>query len=312
MKTIKINKWRTLLACFVLVNLCPEQVISQEIIRFKNGDEYEAIIVRLTADTVVYKLVAEPLVTRTVLMDQVETISASHKVISTQQQLMRNNGYRAHPFSLPRPSTEVPLPPLEEAFLRLKKAKTMSLVGTILGSLNQVTLIVNKGYMTGDRAEEDYQPIFAVIGLSAGITRMALSPIPPFQLRKAEQAVKRLQSIPGNEGKFQESLKSIRTAKFLSAAVPVLGFTAATLMVAGYMQKTKLIFDEEQGYYVADERMNNLFIGAWATMGATLVTSIIATCYIGQANSILLNESGSLSIGMNQQGLGLNYHLGTK
>ncbi|MBN1199514.1 MAG: hypothetical protein JXA23_09200, partial [Bacteroidales bacterium] len=245
MKTTIIHLRKSFLACFILLSLCPIKSNSQEIIRFRNGNE-------------------------------VESISSSPREISADKKHMKS-GEHTNFYFPQRSSVQTLQPPLKEALQRLKKAETTGVIGCILGAANHVTLVVNKGYMSGDRAEEDYQPVFALIGLTSGVARMALSPIAPYQLFKAEQAVIRLQSLPGNEGKFRETLKSIRTAKYLNAAVPMLGITTASLMGAGYLQQPNYIYQERKGYYEIDERLNGWFIAAWATMGATLITSIVAT-----------------------------------
>ena len=219
---------------------------------------------------------SEPLVIRIALMEQIDSITTDPFWLPSKKKL--------------KPSSII------QALSRLKLAQRINTAGIVLGCINQANLIVNEGHLKYDNTDRAYQLMVAVAGFSAEMARLVMSPVPPIQLHKAEQSVMYLQQIPGNEGKFQQSLKNIRTAKYLTAAVPVLGITAVVLVFVGY------------GNYTP-EKKNGCFTAAWVLMGASLTTTIVATIYISKAKKILLNESGTISLGMNQDGVGMRFKI---
>jgi len=281
---------KSILACLLLLSFLPVSLLAQQIIEFKNGYKYNVTITSLTADTVKFRLISEPQVTRIASLDQVESISAQDPGPSS----VRKIGWP------PRPSYTAQLPPLEEALLRIKRAGTINGVGISLGCLHQATLLINRGFAHDSRNAEGYNYITGIIGGSIGFTRLALSITVPFQLGKAETAVLYFQQEPGNEGKFGQSLKSIRLARKITTAVPIMGFTSAGLMIITYAV----------GWNSGDKRNTGIEIAAWALMGATLATSVVSQFFIAKARKVLLKESGSLSLGVNQYGVGVRYRIG--
>lgn len=297
MKTSTLNNWKIPLVCLIFSGTCPGTLISQEIIRFKSGHVDEAKITRLTKDTVIYQLLTEQSVTRSARMDQVESISSSPPL---KPVIDYSPGFSARYSQLPL---------LEQAHIRMKSAQRVSTAGIILGCLNHVSLLINGGFLRGNSDVKGYQMVTAIVGGSTGTVRLTLSMIQFSQLHKAEQAVMLVRQLPENEGKFSHSLKCIRTARYISTAVPVLGGTAAALMIAGYLQKEKLKFSVEKGYYYDTAGKNGFLIAAWVTMGATLATSVVSAICISNAKTMLLNESGKLSVGINSDGIGLRVGL---
>jgi len=276
MKTLNFFSMKNLLVIFIFLIFCPGNLLSQQIIKFKSGNEYKVNIVSQTPDTIKYHMSSEPLVIRIALMEQVDSITTD-------------------PFWLPSNKIRKPSS-IPQALSRLKIAQRVNTSGIVLGCINQVTLIANGGHLKYDKVDKPGKIMLAVTGITTEMARLVMSPVPPILLHKAEQSVMYLQQIPGNEEKFQQSLKNIRTAKYLTAAVPVLGITATVLMFVGY------------GHYTP-EKKNGCFTAAWVLMGASLTTSIVATFYISKAKKILLDESGSISLGMNQDGVGIRFKI---
>jgi len=341
MKRLTFINWRNFLVCFILLSFCPGSLFAQQIIRYKSGNEYEVNIVYQTLDTVKYQMISNPSAIMVDLMERIESIRSlkqpdysyiqiikirdENNVVASIACLTKDTLFyrllsdtsriRIVPMqevegikTLVKRSSWEPSPsllrikfsswpPLDQALSRLTKAQRVNIVGIILGGINHASLIINGGFLTDDWDDNPYKIPVAVIGASCGGVRLGFSFVTLTQLLKAEKAVIRLQQTPGNEEKFQRSLKNIQVAKYLSMAVPVMGLTAVGLMIGGYCQDG----------IDSDGKMNGYFIAAWAVMGATLATTIVSTIYISKARKLLLNESGSFSMGMNQSGVGFTY-----
>ena len=194
-------------------------------------------------------------------------------------------------------------PYLSQALRRLRKAQNLNIAGIVLGGVHHATLATKYIIYDGNTFNNNYEEAFPVnaFGLLVGSVRLGLSPAPPIQLKKAEKAVIMMQQTPGNEDRFQQSLKNIKVAKNLATAVPILGLTAIGLVVTGYVHGG-----------TANNGLNGFFIASWVVMGATLATTIATTVYISRARKILLTESGLLSLGVNQDGVGMKFTIGGK
>jgi predicted phage tail protein len=97
MKTKTIALLNRYLIIAVLLLLWTNGSYSQQVIKFKNGQEYKVYIVYQTKDTLKYHLPSESDVIRTVLMDQVESIRMEAPFVSSVQDttftLMKDKTY---------------------------------------------------------------------------------------------------------------------------------------------------------------------------------------------------------------------------
>ena len=183
-----------------------------------------------------------------------------------------------------------------EIIYRYERARKMNIAGIAMGSAANLTLIVNSKPLVRNYWEE-YNVFIAVFGEVSAVIRLGFAGSTIHQLNIARQEFDKLRRITGNESKYDQSYKTLKTAKSLSVAVPILGVTGLGLMIT----------------YVYVDLMNDRTSAAWLAAGwscaaAGLVTSVLSHCYILKATKVFQNESGFMGVGMSKNGLGISYN----
>lgn len=209
------------------------------------------------------------------------------------------NTYRSG-FSTKHANIEAAFPDFQDSVYvsnvmkQIKKASGLANTGIALGSIANLTLLLDMGVMSGELY--GWQGLVGIVGLSTGITRWGISLAAPHQIWSVDNLLRQSGQTIWDEQQIEHSLHHIRIALNASRAVPVLGifglgFVAGGIILIGY--------DIDAG--------PALWCAGWVCAFSGLITSVVTSTNLSRAKKILETGSGSVNIGMNSQGIGLCY-----
>jgi hypothetical protein len=180
---------------------------------------------------------------------------------------------------------------LEDAMREIETSRKLTDAGIGLGSIANLTLVINAGVLSGN--VEDWQIWPYLTGITISLGRGVMSFMTPNHLKKAEQIMRQPLEMYPDDPVIENSLDHIMTARRLSIAVPLLGVVAWCMIPTGVLATAT---DNEYGIYC--------YAVGWMCAAASLTCTFISSHHISKAKKGL----SAIDLGVNNNGIGLSYH----
>jgi len=200
---------------------------------------------------------------------------------------------------------------ISEAYDHLYKAGKLNYVAMGLGLGANCLMVINGGFSKPDSYYwKDYYMVTQPTSMVLGFISNGIMIATPGCINNARKILEPLLTSPGTSEKYRDTKKYLNTARGLAIAAPVLTFSGAIMVVAGFISyKTKVtyVYDSYPHEVCSNPKNNGLEIAGWAFIGAGLLTSVASAVFIDLTKKELHRQAGTLSLNAGQEGIGVVY-----